>query len=171
VIDDVISLTRNNKVGFGGSMTIGQIGIIDHIKETSDCVNYHHTEETWGKERESLASDIFLTSANAISMNGEIVNIDGVGNRVAATCFGPREVLYLIGKNKITKNFAEALMRAKQTAINLAKNGNRNTPCVKTGECGNCLSSDCVCSITSIHRRNPYGTKIMVFLIDEILGL
>lgn len=118
-----------------------------------------------------MTADYYLTSANAISLDGNIVNIDGTGNRTAATCFGPKNLIYVIGKNKIANTLEDAMNRAKCSAVELAKRYNRKTPCVVTGKCENCVSPECICAVTTIHRKKPYGINITVILINEDLGI
>lgn len=158
-------------VGLGSSMTLESLGIYDSLKSLATKVFYHLPGGAGDMERKALTSDYYLTSANAVSMDGHIVNIDGTGNRVSATCFGPQKVIYVVGKNKLAPSLEDALIRAKETAVRLAKHFDRKTPCVKTGKCEDCLSKECVCSITTIHRRKPNGINIAVFLINENLGL
>ncbi len=169
--DKACAIVRNRSVGFGSSMTLEQIGLLKELEAHAGKVYSHRPGQAGDNERNSLTADFYLTSANAVSMDGYIVNIDGTGNRVAATCFGPGNLIYFIGKNKITESLDSALLRAKETAVKLAKKFNRKTPCVITGQCENCLSPECVCSITTIHRKMPYGLKGYVFLINENLGL
>jgi len=171
IAEYILPLIKGKSVGIGNSMTIKNLGLIEIIKnEAKECYT-HLPGKSGSSERNALLSDIYLTSANAISIDGQIVNIDGTGNRVAATCFGPRQVIYLIGQNKIASNLNDAIERAKQVAVKLASQYKRKTPCVKTNKCTDCLSPDCICSITTIHRKNPYGNKIIVLLINESLGL
>ncbi|MBT7912632.1 lactate utilization protein [Candidatus Bathyarchaeota archaeon] len=158
-------------VGVGSSMTLECLGLLESLKSNAKEVFFHLPGGAGEEERKALTADFYLTSANAISMDGHIVNIDGTGNRVAATCFGPKQVIYVVGKNKITETLDGAMVRAKNTAVKLAKHFGRRTPCIKTGECEDCLSAECICSITTIHRKKPYGINISVFLIDEELGL
>ena len=167
----VSELVKGHTVGMGSSMTLQSLGIIESIQSCASKLFLHTPGQAGEAERNALTADYFLTSANAISMDGHIVNIDGTGNRVAATCFGPKQVIYLIGKNKITETLDDAIIRAKDTAAKLSKRLNRRTPCVKTGKCEDCLSPDCICSITTIHRKKPYGINLSVFLINEDLGL
>ncbi|MBL8025979.1 MAG: lactate utilization protein [Fibrobacteres bacterium] len=167
----VIELSKGKTVGFGNSMTINSLNLVALLKPEVKQLFIHLPGKAGKEERDALTADLFLTSANAVSIDGHIVNIDGTGNRVAATCFGPGRVIYLIGKNKITENLPAALVRAKETAVNLAKHYNRKTPCVKTGKCEECQSPGCVCAVTTIHRRKPNGLNISVFLINEELGL
>jgi hypothetical protein len=158
-------------VGLGNSITLLQIGLPDELSKIAQKVYPRICGGSGENERNSLTSEYYLTSANAISMDGHIVNIDGTGNRVAATCFGPQNVIYFIGKNKIVETLDDALLRARGAAVKLAKKLNRKTPCAVTGKCSDCLSSECLCSITTVHRKKPYGVKIFIFLINENLGI
>jgi len=167
----VCEIVKDHTIGFGSSMTIRKLGLLDSVKNYAKTVFTHLPGRGGEEEKKALTADFYLTSANAISMDGHIVNIDGTGNRVSATCFGPGKVIYLVGKNKITKTLDEAMKRAKDTAVKLAKYYHRKTPCAITGKCENCLVDDCLCSLTLIHRKKPYGIDISVFLIDEELGL
>ena len=131
-------------VGVGSSMTLEYLGLFESLKSNAKEVFFHLPGGAGEVERKALTADFYLTSANAISMDGHIVNIDGTGNRVAATCFGPKQVIYLVGKNKITETLDDAMIRAKNTAVKLAKHYGRRTPCVKTGKCEDCLSTECI---------------------------
>ncbi len=166
----LLEMVQDHTVGYGGSLTLENLDILKDIGAYAKEVFTHLPGRFDNEERQALRTDFFLTSANAVSMDGQIVNIDGTGNRVAATCFGPGRVIYLIGRNKIVPTLEDALLRAKEAAVKVAKRNQRKTPCVKSGKCEDCLSPECVCSITVIHRRKPYGIEISVFLIDEELG-
>ncbi len=157
--------------GFGNSDTIRSLGLYDMLSEYTPNIYKHEPGIGSDADRKALISDYYFSSANAVSLDGHIVNIDGTGNRTAATCFGPKRLIYVIGRNKITGTLEEALRRAKQAAAKLAAMAKRKTPCAVTGECGDCLSPECVCAITTIHRKKPYGIDISVILIDEDLGL
>jgi hypothetical protein len=167
----ICEIINGHSVGFGGSMTIARLGLHAALKDYAKKVFPHLPGGAGEDERNALTADFYLTSANAISMDGHIVNIDGTGNRVAATCFGPQRVIYIIGKNKITETLEYAMQRAKDTAVKLAQHYKRKTPCVKTGKCESCLSPQCVCSITTIHRKKPYGINLSVFLVNQDYGL
>ncbi len=167
----ICEIIKDHTVGLGSSMTIERLGLLENIKIYAKNVFPHFPGGAGEDERNALTADYYLTSANAISMDGHIINIDGTGNRVSATCFGPKRVIYLIGKNKITETLNDAMNRAKYTAVKLARHYKRKTPCVITGKCEDCLSPECICSITTIHRKKPYGINISVFLINEELGL
>ena len=164
-------IIKNKIVGFGSSMTIKEIGLLDELDKFASIIYTHVAGQAGDDERNALNSNYYLTSANAISMDGHIINIDGTGNRVAATCFGPKNVIYFIGKNKITENLDSALSRAKKAAVSVAIQFNRKTPCTITGKCEDCLSPECVCSITTIHRKKPAGLNIYIFLINENFGI
>lgn len=170
-VEKLYELIQNHTVGFGGSMTLKKLNVINNLDIYAKNVFYHLPGQAGDDERKALTADFYLTSVNAVSLDGHIVNIDGTGNRTAATCFGPKEIIYFIGKNKITPTLEKAIFRAKDTAVKLAKYYKRNTPCVKTGKCEDCLTSECICSITTIHRKKPAGIKSTVFLINEELGM
>lgn len=166
----LLELVQGRTVGYGGSVTLETLGIFDEIGNYAHDVYTHRPGRAGDEEHRALHADIFMTSANAVSRDGHIVNIDGTGNRVAATCFGPGRTIYLIGRNKVVSTLHDALRRAKETAVKVARHYRRKTPCVSTGKCEDCLSPDCICSITTIHRRKPQGIDMSVFLIDEDLG-
>jgi len=167
----VLEMVKGCSVGCGSSMTLASLDIPNILKGVASEIFTHVPGGAGEQERKALTADIYLTSANALSEDGEIINIDGTGNRVAAACFGPRRVVYIIGKNKVARTLRGALLRAKDAAVRLARHYNRRTPCVKTGKCSDCLSPDCICSVTTIHRRKPYGIEASVILVDESLGL
>lgn len=164
-------------VGFGGSVTIGAIGLRDMMAEAGKEI-LRHGDPKWspGEKleimRRELASDLFLLSANAITIDGRIVNIDGNGNRVAASIFGPAKVIFVAGRNKIVDGgIDEAIARIKAEAcpkncIRLAK----KTPCAVTGQCIDCDSPDRICKVTVVLERRPSQTPTHVVLVDEDLG-
>ncbi len=159
-------------VGMGNSLTLDSLGIKEIWAKQISTIYQHAPGSTEDETKKALLADIYLTSANAVSYDGQIVNIDGTGNRIAATCYGPKQVIYVIGKNKIAESLEEAINRARNTAaVNNAKRYNRKTPCTITGKCEDCLSPECICSVMTIHRKQPYGLKITVILVNEELGL
>jgi hypothetical protein len=160
-----------DSIGVGNSATVRSMGLYEKLSKISKHIYIHAPVGTEISDRKALTSDYYLTSANAISLDGNIVNIDGTGNRTASTCFGPKNLIYLIGKNKITNTLEDAINRAKETAVKLAKAYNRKTPCVVTGRCENCISPECICAITTIHSKKPYGINITIVLINENLGI
>ena len=162
---------ENDVVSWGGSETVVQIGIKEHLKNVIDR-DAAPPEDFIKVRRDALLSDVFLTSTNAITMEGELVNIDGMGNRVAAMCFGPGKVIVIAGANKIVKDEAAAIARIKTEAcppncIRLAK----KTPCAVTGECGNCLiQGQTICAYTVTTRFSGLPDRIHVILVNENLG-
>lgn len=159
-------------IGMGNSLTLDALGIKKIWKKQTSAIYQHAPDSSESETKKALLADVYLTSANAISCDGQIINIDGTGNRTAATCYGPKHVIYVIGKNKITPSLEEAIKRARNTAaVKNAKRYNRKTPCTITGKCEDCLSPECICGIMTIHRKQPYGLKITVILVNEEAGL
>jgi len=169
LISETILRENDSVVGIGNSMTLRELGLVNIL--SSKMVFERNLKGTGEEERKALHADIYFTSANAISYDGQIINIDGTGNRVAATCFGPKHVVYVIGKNKIAKSLEKAIERAQYAAVALAKQYGRNTPCTISGKCEDCVSPECICGVTTIHRKQLYGNKISVILVDKELGL
>lgn len=135
-------------VTMGGGMSVHEIGLVEALKKGN--YNFIDRDEMEDREAAALAgftADYFLTSANAMTQDGVLVNIDGYGNRVAATVFGPGKVIYIVGMNKVCADPEAALKRARNTAAptNIQR-FDKNTPCSKTGTCMNCTSPDCICS-------------------------
>lgn len=165
------------EVGFGGSLTTRELGLVEALRAQGHTVLDHWQkgltrEETQDIRHKQGASDVFLTSANAITLAGEIVNIDGMGNRVAAAIFGPKSVIVIAGVNKITQNLTEALERSQQVAaVQNAQRLNAGTPCNSTGECMNCASPGRICNVTVIqHRRTGVEGEYHVIVVGEEIG-
>lgn len=119
---------------------------------------------------QALSADYFLSSANAISEDGVIVNIDGNGNRVAALTYGPKHIIFVVGLNKVCQDVESALKRARSTASPInASRFNGNTPCQVDGVCHNCNSTDCICNYIHFLRNSP-GGRHQVVLVGEDLG-
>ena len=148
-------------VGWGGSESVKEIGARDALMASGKEIRDHQ-----------LQMDLFLLSANAMTEDGVIVNIDGTGNRVAASIYGPKRVVYVVGRNKLVAGgVLEAIARAKKCACppncrRLAK----KTPCAELGVCADCDSSDRICKVTAIFDRCPSRTSTKVILVDETLG-
>lgn len=162
--------------GIGGSETVRSLNIVNILRKKGKIV-YDHWEKGLTKEQDfelrlkQGRCDCFLCSANAISASGEIVNIDGIGNRVAAMSFGPKRVVVIAGVNKITPDLVSAIKRAREIAGPLrAKSLGLSTPCAETGTCMDCNSPHRICRITLILNRCPALTPVSVVLIDEHLG-
>ena len=168
-------LVDHKKVALGGSMTLEAMNIVEMCRNSDiDFIDRYNPsltdEERYETLRSGLLSDLFITSSNAISLDGNLYNIDGTGNRVAAMIFGPKEVLVVVGVNKLFETEDEAIahiqnVSAPANAIRL----NRKTPCAKTGKCMHCQSIDRICR--SYVKLEAQKTKrITVLIVKEILG-
>lgn len=163
-------------VGAGGSLTLGQIGALDTLRARGHEVFYPSNpdaprEEKIELRRRSMTADVYLTGVNAITADGEIVNLDGTGNRVAATCFGPGRVIYVVGINKLCFDLEEAISRVRNFAA--PANSMRlklDTPCADTGFCHDCDSPQRICNRLVIHLRAGRGEH-SVIIVGEPLGL
>lgn len=171
-----LSNTINNKtIGFGGSVTLNQLGLFEILSKNNKVYSHRNNVDNLNpRELQLLAnnSNIYFSSVNGVSIDGEIVNIDGTGNRVAAISFGPEEVFLIIGKNKIANSLEEAIYRARNIAAPLnAKKLNKNTPCtLKDEKCYNCNSPERICRILAILLTKPKGAIYHIILINENLG-
>lgn len=148
-------------VGWGGSETVKELGLREAMADAGKDIRDHQLE-----------MDLFLLSANAVTLDGRIVNIDGRGNRVAASIAGPKRVVYLIGRNKIVDGGIDAAIdRVKRFACapNCRRLGKR-TPCAETGVCADCDSPDRICKVTAVFDRKPTGISAKVIVVDSDLG-
>lgn len=168
-------LTKGVSVAWGGSMTLSEVGVMDYLKE-SECVIYDRMapktpEEQKAMKANMINADYFLMSTNAITLDGELVNIDGFANRVSFLCYGPENVLVVAGMNKVATNVEDAVNRVKNIASPPnALRLNKDTPCAKHGRCADCFADDCICSQTVITRRSGVKGRIKVILVGEELG-
>lgn len=161
----------NRNLAFGGSMTLQQLGLYEKLKEKNAVL--WHWQQTTAVLPLAQQADVYLSSVNGLSYNGEWVNIDGTGNRVAALIYGPKEVYLVVGRNKIAPDLDAALDRAKNIAAPLnAKRLNADTPCaVKGDRCYDCDSPGRICRVTAIFDYKPNGIEHYEFvIIDEDLG-
>jgi len=163
-------------VGWGGAMSAQQIGLMDAVNngpyEAYDRDKCATAEERTELMYQCLRADVFLTGANGMSLDGQMVNIDGTGNRVAAIAFGPKTVLVIVGMNKVMDTLEEAVRRARTVAApaNQQRFGLEN-PCTVTGSCADCKSASCICNQIIITRHcRPQG-RIKFVLVGEDLGL
>ena len=169
-------ISSGASVGWGGTITAQQIGLIDALKNgnyrTKDRSTANTPEERLEAERNALFSDVFLTGANGLSLDGQMVNIDGYGNRVAAIIYGPKSVLVIAGMNKVVDTLEEAVSRARTVAAPANQQRfQRNTPCTVTGACADCKSEDCICNQIVITRHCRPAGRIKFILVGEELGL
>ncbi len=171
------SVAPGERIGHGGSDTIRQIGIMDRLRNGTyqllDRAKFGHSyEEQLAIRRATLSADVFIASANAVAIDGALVNIDGDGNRVSAIGFGPRRVFLFVGRNKLCENLESSISRARNVASTaLAIQLGKQTPCVKTGRCHDCSSPERICNNLSIIERCNPPSRISVLLINEDLGL
>ncbi|MEW6112002.1 MAG: lactate utilization protein [Thermodesulfobacteriota bacterium] len=163
-------------VGIGGTHTARALGIVPMLESAGKTVYDHWklkvgTPEELDCRRKQMLADLFISSANALTMTGELVNREGAGNRINGMTFGPPKVIIVVGKNKIVPDLDAAIGRLESTAGPLrAMSLNRKTPCVKTGYCMDCDSPERICRITHIIHRKPVFTHITVLILDEELG-
>ena len=171
----VLSLIpADDVVAWGGSLTLAQLGIIEKVKETNKVIDRADAatpEEGRELMRKALLCDTYLMSSNAISEDGQLYNIDGNGNRVAALIFGPKSVIVVAGMNKVTKTIADGEPRSRTIAAPLnAQRFPIENPCNYTGTCADCLSKTSICaSMVRTRICRPEG-KIKVILVGETLG-
>ena len=170
--DYLVNKLKKQTIGFGGSVTLKEMELFEALQQ-ENAVVWHNKVEAFNVRQLANCTNIYITSANAVTETGEIVNIDATGNRVAMTSFGPKVCYYIIGKNKITKNLEEALYRCKNIAA--PKNAQRlhaKTPCaVKGDKCYNCDSLGRICRITTIIDRVPFSMECEIIFINQELGL
>ncbi len=165
---------ENKSVGFGGSVTIAEMGLYDALATHND-VFWHQgvTDYTVSvaQRRAAAMAHVYISSVNGIAETGEIINIDGNGNRVSATLWGHEKVYFVVGKNKIAPDCDAAISRARNVAApKNAKRLNKKTPCVVSGHCHNCKSPDRICRALCVLWEKPTCCPFEVVLIDEELG-
>lgn len=166
-----------HSIGFGGSMTIAGLGVEQELAAAGKEVLNHGSpgltpEEKQAILRRELTCDLFLCSTNALTLRGELVNIDGVGNRVGAMQFGPGKVIVVAGRNKLVDGTVQdAIQRVKTWAAPPnSKRLNVKTPCAGTGFCSNCNSPERICRVTTIIDRKPRLTDLHVVVVNAELG-
>ena len=162
-------------VGIGGSMSVKEMGLYEALNSHNDAYWHWMLDKNLSADETrkiALTTDIYISSVNGISESGEIINIDGTGNRIGAICYGHKKVYFIVGKNKIAPNFDSAMGRARNIAA--VKNANRfgvKTPCVANGDkCYDCKSKERICRGFSVFFCPPHGCEYEVVLIDENLG-
>ncbi len=162
-------------VGWGGATSAQQIGLIDAVRRgsyrTIDRDAAATPEERNQAMRNCLYADVFLTGANAISLDGQMVNIDGMGNRVAAIVYGPGSVIVVAGMNKVVDTLDAAVNRARTVAAPINKQRfASDTPCNATGQCADCKSEGCICNQILITRNCRPAGRIKFIIVGEELG-
>jgi hypothetical protein len=167
-------ISPEETVGIGGSMTIKAMGLYEALTEAGNEVYWHWMVEPENRNevtRKAAFTDVYLSSTNALTEGGELVNIDGVGNRVSGMYFGHKKVIIVCGINKLCGDVISAIDRIKQSACpQNARRLNLKTPCALTDECNDCLSPERMCNITTIINHKPRQTELKVYIIGEELG-
>ena len=169
-------IPENATVGWGGAMSAQQIGLLDAVNNgpynAIDRDKAPNPEEREKAMKRCLLSDVFITGANALSMDGQMVNIDGNGNRVAAIVYGPQSIIVIAGMNKVVDTLEAAVVRARTIAAPMNKQRFPvQTPCEITGSCADCKSDGCICNQILITRNCKPAGRIKVILVGEELGL
>lgn len=160
-------------VAVGGSMTLFETGIIDWVRQQPVTFydRYNPDNDVQEMFRKAFFSDVFVTSTNAVTLEGELLNVDAGGNRTAAMIFGPKKVLVIAGVNKLVKNMAEAELLIKRTARPMNNERlNTNNPCRLVGECTECITESRICSVFVRIARSQIRDRISVILVNENLG-
>lgn len=175
-VEKALSLMpEGSSVTWGGSMTLKECGLMEALHQSNyeliDRAEAKTPEESRLLYGRQVLADYFLMSSNAITIDGELVNLDGHANRVACLCCGPKNVIVIAGMNKISNSIEDAVQRVRNFAAppNTVRLG-KKTPCAVTGRCGDCYSPDCICSQLVITRRSSIPNRIKVILVGEELG-
>lgn len=166
--------SSKKSVGYGGSMTLDENGFKDSVTGAGHELiireNYKTDDETKELKAKLSTADVFLMSTNAITLDGELINIDGRGNRVSYMIYGPDSVIIVAGMNKVVSNVEDGIRRVRNVAT--PPNCNRlncNTPCATTGKCGDCLPNSICCQVV-VTRASLIPNRIKVILVGETLG-
>lgn len=164
-------IEEGSSVAMGGCMSAKEIGLVDVLKEG----NYHFIDRDKLEPREALLAsydaDVFLSSANAMTSDGILVNIDGNSNRVSCIAQGPKKVVFIVGMNKVCDDLDGAMKRARNVAAPInAQRFNLNIPCREAGKCFDCKSPDTICCQFLITRFSRHTGRIHVILVNDGLG-
>lgn len=170
-------MEEGSVVSWGGSMSVEEIGLKDAVVSGNYQVIDRSVAKNFEEQRvifsKAALADYYLMSTNAVTLDGELINIDGTGNRVAALCYGPKHIIMIVGMNKVVNNVEDGVSRIRNTASapNCIRLG-LETPCSLTGRCGDCYGDSCICSDIVITRRQSAAMKdrIKVIFVGENLG-
>ncbi|MBU1611015.1 MAG: lactate utilization protein [Proteobacteria bacterium] len=177
VVQSIIPRLAPGSISFGGTTTLAECGIYEAIKQLDSV----EVLDTWDKSlnpeaklklrRRALTVDLFFSGTNALTEEGMLVNLDMIGNRVAALAFGPKNVVIVVGRNKIVPDLEAAFARIKDVAAPVnTQRLKMKTPCVKTGRCMDCKSSERICNVWTINEKSFPPGRIEVVLVNEDLG-
>lgn len=167
---------KDDTVGMGGSMTLFETGIVDALLNQGNTIYSRELAKRFGQScsevrQKAMTADVYLTSTNALTLDGDLINIDGAGNRVAAMIYGPQKVIVVTGKNKLTANPHTAVARIKKMAC--PQNARRLgllTPCATENRCTDCDSDQRMCNVTARLQRPTRGKEMHVVIIDGDFG-
>jgi L-lactate utilization protein LutB len=178
VMENIINAIKPKSISWGGSMTFIATGLYAALKncedmDVLDTLDKKITpEQAYERRRQSLLVDLFITGTNAVTESGQLVNLDMTGNRVTGLTFGPRNVVVLVGRNKIVSNLNDAIFRVKNYAAPTnAMRLDKKTPCIKTSYCEECSSPDRICNTWTITEKSFPKGRTRVVLINESMGL
>jgi len=178
VLEKFIPELKPQRISWGGSMTFVASGLYDALKDTPDMEVVDtfdkslSNSEMLERKRASLLVDLFFTGTNAITEDGQLVNLDMMGNRVAALTFGPKHVIVLVGRNKIVPEIEDAMARIKDLAAPAnAMRLDKKTPCTKTAYCHECNSPDRICNTWTITEKSFPKQRVKILLINDDMGL
>lgn len=179
-LSEVLEMVSSDSlVGVGGSVALREVGVVEALDELDVEVANHwrarekdgSVEEVQEVRKRQVNSDIFLTGSNAVTETGKLVNIDGIGQRVAAMVVGDKKVIVVVGVNKITEDVEEGLNRARNVAApKNAERLDRDVPCIDVGECVDCDSTDRICNVIEVIEKEPIYSDITVIFVKEDLG-
>ena len=176
MVEDILAkIPAGSSVTWGGSESVVECGLMDALKNAPYTLLDRTTAKTPEERREfygkSVMADVFLMSTNAITYNGELINIDGNGNRLACLMQGPKEVFIIVGMNKFVGSIEEGIHRIENIAAPAnVQRLHKETPCQRLGKCAHCFSKDSICSHTVITRRSSHPGRIKLFIVPEKLG-
>jgi len=177
VTEDILPRLSPSSVSWGGSMSFTGTGLYAALKDRSDLTvldTYDKSlspAESYERRRQALLTDLFFTGSNAVTESGHLVNLDMIGNRVGALTFGPKNVVVIVGRNKLVLGLEEAMQRIKDyvAPVNTMRLG-KKTPCAKTGDCHDCKSPDRICNTWTITEKSFPRGRVIVILVNEDLG-
>lgn len=178
IVLEIIAQAQARTIGIAGSQTVRETGIFDLLRDSRDVVLIDPfasgipPEESVERRRRALLADLFVTGTNAVTEQGQLVNLDGRGNRVAALAFGPKHVLVLAGRNKIVPDVEDAFTRIRNYAApaNAMRLG-KKTPCVQTGRCEDCASAERICNTWTVTEKSFPKNRVQVILVNGDYGL
>jgi L-lactate utilization protein LutB len=177
ILNTIIPQTAPKTVAWGGSMTMSQIGIQDTLLMESGLktINTYDPkiskEESYELRRQGLLADLYFSGTNAVTEDGQLVNLDAFGNRVAALHFGPKNVVVIVGRNKIVPGLEEAMLRIRNYAAPVnAMRLDRKTPCVASSVCQDCASPERICNVWTITEKSFQKNRIKIILVNTDMG-